>query len=186
MPRVRPPRADRGGPSADRLTELWALLTAWTLKPGAWKLTTERQKHLRARIADFDEDTVERVARWAAVSNHDRAQFLRERGDVDTLLRRENFAKYAAMSEESGPRLVATQGPTTDAEAAWTAMARTAAERIPGLPLPEPRTPQERRARQLFRELGGWDRFRGNEFARRQLQNEFIAAWSRAPMEVSP
>lgn len=167
------------------MTELWTLLTAWTPKPGAWRLTSERTKHLKARIAEFDEATVERVARWATVSSHDRARFLRERGDVDTLLRRENFAKYAAMSEtEMGPRSPTTSSaaaPTTDAEAAWTLIQRIAAERIPGLTLPPAQSEIEDRARQLFRRLQGWDRFKGNEFDRRKLRDEFVAAWARDP-----
>lgn len=90
-------------PTVD-LDHLWAALTAFTPKPGAWKLTPERRKHLAARVADHGEAAVYRVAEWVRTSPHDRAVFLRDRGDVTTLLRPEKFATYAAFSDGPAQR----------------------------------------------------------------------------------
>jgi len=99
------------------LTRLWSLLVAWTPKPGAWKLTPARRKHLRARVADHDVETVERVAHWVATSADDRAVFLRKRKDPDTLLRRERFDTYAGMSTQTAPAVASPMHRT--ASAAW-------------------------------------------------------------------
>lgn len=105
------------GTDGEDLTALWSALVAWTPKPGAWKLTEQRRKHLRARIADHDVETVERVALWVATSADDRAVFLRKRNDPDTLLRRERFDTYAGMSTQTAPAVASPMHRT--ALAAW-------------------------------------------------------------------
>lgn len=96
------------------LPDLWAALVAWTPKPGAWKLTPGRRKHLAARTAEHGPDAVIAVASWVRESRHERAAFLRQRGDPDTLLRPEKFATYLGMSAQpataSTPAAVAPTG----------------------------------------------------------------------------
>lgn len=104
-----PPALPAPKPSTD-YEALWTALTAWTPKPGAWKLTAERRKHLAARVKDHGEAAVYRVAEWVRTSNHERAVFLRDRGDVATLLRREKFDIYAAMSAGPAPQPAARNG----------------------------------------------------------------------------
>jgi hypothetical protein len=80
------------------LSDLWMQLTAWTPSPGQWKLTDRRKQHIRARVKQHGEDAVRDVAAWVRTSNHERADFLRKRGDVDTLLRDEKFSTYLAFA----------------------------------------------------------------------------------------
>jgi hypothetical protein len=84
----------------DPLPDLWARLTSAI--PGAWKLTPSRRTQLRARVDEHGIATVERVAAWLH-SGHERARFLVERGDVDTVIRASKFATYAAMSAAPMP-----------------------------------------------------------------------------------
>ena len=102
-----PPPADAGPcppppPLAERdpLPDLWAALVAWMPRPGAVKLTPARRKHLEKRVQEHGEGAVLEVATWVHTSTHDRARFLRDRGDVDTLLRPEKFANYLGMSQQ--------------------------------------------------------------------------------------
>jgi hypothetical protein len=92
---------------------LWGALVAFTPKPDGWKLTEPRRKAIRARIKDHDLATVERVFAWVNTSTHERASFLRERGDPDTVLRRGNFDKYAGMSMATGPPGSGGSGPAS-------------------------------------------------------------------------
>jgi hypothetical protein len=100
----------RRGPD---LAGLWGELVAFTPKPGAWKLTDKRRAHLQQRIAAHDVATVERVAEWVRTSSHERARFLRDRGDPDTLLRPEKFDTYAAMSAGPAPSIPTRATPGT-------------------------------------------------------------------------
>ena len=84
----------------DPLPDLWAALVAWMPRPGAVKLTPARRKHLEKRVQEHGEGAVLEVATWVHTSTHDRARFLRDRGDVDTLLRPEKFANYLGMSQQ--------------------------------------------------------------------------------------
>lgn len=104
-----PAVAERASRGPD-LSGLWGDLVAFTPKPAAWKLTEKRRAHLQQRIASHDVATVERVAEWVRTSSHERARFLRERGDPDTLLRPEKFDTYAAMSAGPAPRALTTPG----------------------------------------------------------------------------
>jgi len=104
------PAVAERAPRGPDLAGLWGDLVAFTPKPAAWKLTDKRRAHLQQRIAAHDVATVERVAEWVRTSSHERARFLRERGDPDTLLRPEKFDTYAAMSAGPAPRALTTAG----------------------------------------------------------------------------
>ena len=121
------PAAGAGrGDEVDRLTGLWSALTAFTKSPGAWRLDPKRRAALAARVKEYDEATVLRVARWVNESSHDRARFLKERGDVKTLIRPENFATYAALSDGWTPGTAASTANLGDAASAARHLAATA------------------------------------------------------------
>ena len=79
---------------------LWHGLCAFLPEGRRRDLTETRRSRLRARIAEHGADAVARVGRWVATSRHPRAAFLRERGDVDTLLWASKFQSYAEFSLE--------------------------------------------------------------------------------------
>ena len=80
-------------------TQAWEALTAAVAaSPKAWKLTAARKRVLNARIAEHGVDAVLLVAAWAKSSCHDRADLLRKRGDVFTLIRPSNFDNYLAFA----------------------------------------------------------------------------------------
>jgi hypothetical protein len=108
---MEPKRAP--APPPDPLPDLWAALTAWTPKPAAWKLTPQRAKHLRARLGEHGQDAILAVATWVRESPHDRAGFLRQRGDVDTLLRPEKFATYLAFAATPTTTAAIVRDPAT-------------------------------------------------------------------------
>lgn len=84
---------------------VWNALRRHLRKPDAWKLTTGRQKSLKARIHDEGARTLIDLGEWLVSSQHERAQLLRERGDLDTVLRPENCSRYVAMmrTEQEAP-----------------------------------------------------------------------------------
>lgn len=133
---------------------------------------------------------MERVGGWVRTSSHERAVFLRQRGDVSTLLRRENFATYAAMSEEGLPRPAQLGGrpeaPTDEAERAWRWICDFVRSAVPGVPLPAPATPWEHRARSALQAVrnGGWNRVKNmDDYTRRTLRDEFVARWNDTSLE---
>jgi len=81
------------------LDDLWAEVVAFTTKPAAWKLNATRRRWLAARVEEHGADAVRDVARWVRTSSHGRADFLRENGDPETLLRQTKFPKYLAMAQ---------------------------------------------------------------------------------------
>lgn len=92
-----------GTADAALLSELWSALVAFTASPAAWKLSQARRKQLRARVAEDGPDAVREVAAWVRTSKHERAAFLRERGDPTTLIRASNFGTYLAFARSGGP-----------------------------------------------------------------------------------
>lgn len=86
------------GPVDD--VEIWSALCAFLPADRRRALTGARRDRLRARVAEHGADAVVRVGRWVAESKHERAAFLRARGDVDTLLWRSKFQAYAEFSME--------------------------------------------------------------------------------------
>lgn len=79
---------------------LWVGLCSFLPEGRRRDLTETRRSRLRARIDEHGSDVIARVGRWVATSRHPRAVFLRERGDVDTLLWRSKFQSYAEFSLE--------------------------------------------------------------------------------------
>ena len=183
------PAAGAGrGDEVDRLTGLWSALTAFTKSPGAWKLDPKRRAALAARVKEYDEATVLRVARWVNESSHDRARFLKERGDVKTLIRPENFATYAALSDGWTPGTAASTGsrsevPTDEAARAWEWVCALVRQTGQGATPPEPTNAWEARARTALRQVqGGWGRVKNiDDFKRRALREEFVARWNEIP-----
>lgn len=179
----------------DALSPLWSALTAFAKSPEAWKLTAERRKHLAARVREFDAATVLRVAEWVRLSTHERAKFLRERGDVKTLLRPENFATYAALSagwsadaRTVEPARQPSSPPTEEAGRAWEWICTFVRTTRPGEVLPPPASAAEARARSALRNVpNGWQRvLTCDDFRRRALREEFTARWNDASGPPSP
>lgn len=79
---------------------IWSALCAFLPADRRRALTGARRDRLRARVAEHGAEAVVRVGRWVAESKHERASFLRARGDVDTLLWRSKFQAYAEFSME--------------------------------------------------------------------------------------
>ena len=131
-------RVGCGVPLAE-LDRLWSRVVAFTTKPGAWKLTDARRKHLRARIADHGVEAVEHVADWVRSAPHDRAAFLRQRGDPDTLLRPEKFSTYLGMCQQPEAAQPASAAGGGRRRRAPT-IAEILADEDPPDPAPRPRT----------------------------------------------
>ena len=101
-PRVQP-EPPAVAPKPDPLADPWRRLVAFTPAPDRWKLTPKRRSALAARLKEHGAAAVDEVIAWVCDSAHERARFLRERGDPDTLIRPDNFAKYLAFAGTPGP-----------------------------------------------------------------------------------
>jgi hypothetical protein len=100
---------------------VWTALRAHLRKPDAWKLTAGRTRALRRLIDSEGADVLVELGAWLATSGHERAAFLRQRGDLDTVLRPENASKYVAMmhTERASPQPSATGPPPTQKPIGW-------------------------------------------------------------------
>lgn len=119
FPGIAPATID-APPAPDPIDEAWTALVAWTPKPAAWKLSPARRTSIKKLVKQHGIDAIHTVARWMT-SDHDRARFLRERGDADTLIRPANFATYLALAEtnHTPQRSPAQRGAPVDYDALY-------------------------------------------------------------------
>lgn len=94
------PTSDSGDEEAANLDRAWLALAAALPSSRPRTRTEQRLGPLRARLREHGIDAVLRTFRWIETSQHSRAVFLRDRGDVKTPLRPENFVTYLEFSAE--------------------------------------------------------------------------------------
>lgn len=90
---AEPVQVDLIPPSEPSVEDVWAALIVH-VAPKKVRLTANRRSTIKARIRKYGAHTLIALGKWLATSQHHRAVYLRQRGDITTAIRKEKMPEY--------------------------------------------------------------------------------------------